>query len=239
MLEYTFRIRHDGCWTEAVHGEFPDVSATIIYSYRLTGTSITMIEATNVAEGRVAPLVDWLDAHEVMTKAQLVSYHDARKTAFISLEGDYQTDTEPVLNVLLRNNCFPTIPATVSNGREHWSVLASTHTEVSRTHEELRAIGSVEVDALRQPDLGRLLTGLTEIKQAVQNLSPRQMEVLARAIEEGYYDSPRGCNIEDLAAQDSANTSTVGEHLRRSEAKILEAVGSMLNGADEPESSSV
>ena len=230
MLEYTFRIRHDGCWTETVHESFPDVAATIIYSYRLTGTSITMIEATNVPEDRVAELVEWLATHEVMTTAQLVSYHDTRETAFISLEGDYRTDTEPVLNVLLRNNCFPTIPATVSNGREHWSVLASTHAEVSQTHEELRAIGSVEVDALRQPNLGRLLTGLTEIKQAVQDLSPRQMEVLSRAIDEGYYESPRGCNIEELAEMDSANTSTVGEHLRRSEAKILEAVGSMLNG---------
>lgn len=229
MLEYTFRIRHKGCWTETVNEAFPGVSATIIYSYRLTGTSITMIEATGIAEDRVGALVEWLGDHEVMTSAQLVSYHETRETAFISLEGDYRTDTEPVLNVLLRNNCFPTIPATVSNGREHWSVLASTHEEVSTTHEELRDIGAVEVDALRQPELGRLLTGLTEIKQAVQDLSPRQTEVLARAIEHGYYDSPRGCNIEELAAMDSANTSTVGEHLRRSEAKILEAVGTMLD----------
>jgi predicted DNA binding protein len=233
MLEYTFKIRHDGCWTETVSDEFPDVTATIIYSYRLTGTSITMIEATHVPEGRVESLVEWLGDHPVMTTARLVSYHDTRETAFISLEGDYRTDTEPVLNVLLRNNCFPTIPATVSNGREHWSVLASTHDDVSRTHDELRDIGAVEVDSLRQPELGRLLTGLTEIKQAVQNLSPRQREVLSRAIDEGYYDSPRGCNIERLAEMDEANTSTVGEHLRRSESKILEALGPMLRRPDD------
>jgi predicted DNA binding protein len=230
MLEYVFRIKHSGCWTESITDAFPGVAATIIYSYRLTGTSITMVELTGVPDGQVEELVAWLGDHEVMTGAQLVSYHEARKTAFVSLEGDYRTDTEPVLNILLRNNCFPTIPATVTDGREHWSVLASTHEEVSRTHDELQAIGSVEVDALRQPKLGRLLTGLTDIKQAVQDLSPRQMEVLKRAIDEGYYDSPRGCNIEELASMDSANTSTVGEHLRRSEAKILEAVGSMLDG---------
>jgi len=232
MLEYAFRIKHHGCWTETINDTFPGVTATIIYSYRLTGTSITMVEVTGVSSDRVEELVTWLGDHEVMTAAQLVSYHEERETAFVSLEGDYRTETEPVLNVLLRNNCFPTIPATVTNGREHWNVLASTHEEVSRTHDELLALGSIEVDALRQPKLGRLLTGLTDIKQAVQDLSPRQMEVLKRAIDEGYYDSPRGCNIEELASMDSANTSTVGEHLRRSEAKILEAVGSMLDGAN-------
>lgn len=228
MLEYTFTIRHEGCWTETLNDVFPDVTATIIYSYRLTGTSITMIEVTRVDEETIEELVAWLDDHEVMTSGRLVSYDDKRHKGFISLKGDYDTDTEPVLNVLLRNNAFPTIPATVTRSREHWSVLVPDHEQVSQAHSELQELGSVDVDALRQPDLDRLLTGLTEVKEAVQDLSPRQLEVLSRAIEEGYYESPRSCNIEELAALDSANTSTVGEHLRRSEAKILKAVATML-----------
>jgi predicted DNA binding protein len=229
MLEYTFSIKHEGCWTETLNDAFPEVRGTIIYSYRLTGTSITMVELTRVDGETVDELTEWLERHPVMNSSQLVSYDDRSQKAFVSLAGDYDTDTEPVLNVLLRNNCFPTIPATVARGREHWSVLASSHEQVSTAHDELREIGSVDVDSLRTPDLDGLLTGLTEIKEAVQNLSPRQLEVLSRAIEEGYYDSPRACNIEELAELDSANTSTVGEHLRRSEAKILKAVAPMLD----------
>jgi len=232
MLEYTFSIKHKGCWTDTLNDTFPDVRATIIYSYRLTGTSITMVEVTRVGEESLDDLVDWLADHPVMNASRLVSYDDRRRKAFISLEGDYDTDTEPVLNVLLRNNCFPTTPATVARSREHWSVLASTHEQVSEAHRELQQIGSVDVDSLRSPDLDRLLTGLTEVKEAVQDLSPRQLEVLSRAIAEGYYDSPRSCNIEELAETDKANTSTVGEHLRLSEAKILKAVAPML---DRPE----
>ncbi len=232
MLEYTFSIKHRGCWTADLNDTFPGVRATIIYSYRLTGTSITMVELTRIEEGELDELVAWLEDHPVMNTSQLVSYDDRRQKAFVSLSGDYDTDTEPVLNVLLRNSCFPTIPATVARGREHWSVLASSHEQVSTAHDELRQIGSVDVDSLRSPDLDGLLTGLTEVKEAVQDLSPRQLEVLSRAIEEGYYDSPRSCNIEELAELDSANTSTVGEHLRRSEAKILKAVAPMLDRPD-------
>ncbi|WP_115865271.1 helix-turn-helix domain-containing protein [Halorussus litoreus] len=228
MLEYTFSIEHDGCWTQSVNAVFPDVTATILHSYRLTGTSITMIEVNGVDDGTIDELVDWLADHPVMNASRLVSYDADRGRAFVSLEGDYDTDTEPVLNVLLRNNAFPTVPATVIRGRENWNVLVSSHEEVSRTHEELQELGSVDVEALRQPNTDRLLTGLTELKEAVQNLSPRQRELLSLAIEEGYYDSPRSCNIEELAELDSANMSTVGEHLRRSEAKILNGVATML-----------
>ncbi|WP_336336681.1 helix-turn-helix domain-containing protein [Haloarcula brevis] len=230
MIEYTFEITHENCWTETMNDSFPEVSATIIYSYQLFGTSITMIEATGVSADRVDPLVAWLGDHPIMTAARLISYDDGRETAYVSLAGEYDpdTDTEPVLNVLLRNRCFPTVPPTVTDGTEHWNVLASDHESVSQTHEELQSLGSVEVNSLKTPNHDQFLTGLAEIKEAIADLSPRQQEILASAVEAGYYDSPRSCGIEDLAATDSANTSTVGEHLRRSEAKILNAVGSLL-----------
>lgn len=235
VLEYTFRIRHKGCWTETVNDRFPGVTATIVYSYRLLGVSITMVELTNVDEADLEALVDWLADHEVMTGAQLISYDAAKRAALVSLSGDYKTETEPVLNVLLRNRCFPTIPATVSAGREHWTVLTQDHEHVTQTHEELQRLGSVEVDSLKRPGIDRMLTGLINIKEAVQELSPRQREVLVRAVEEGYYESPRSCRLEDLAADDPANTSTVGEHLRRSEAKILTTVAEHLSESASPD----
>lgn len=238
MLEYTFEITHEGCWTETMNDSFPMISATIIYSYQLRETSITMIEATNVSPTDVDAFVAWLSDHEIMTSATLVSYDENRAVAYVSLAGDYETgtdaeDTEPVLNVLLENRCFPTVPPTVTDGSERWSVLARDHASVSETHAALQSMGSVEVTALTSPTHDRLLTGLAEVKAAIEALSPRQREVLSQAVAEGYYDSPRACGIEDLAAMDSANTSTVGEHLRRSEAKILNAVGSLLSANEE------
>lgn len=230
MLEYTFKITHRGCWTETVNDEFSAVTATIVYSYRVRGNSITMIEVANVEPDEVDNLVEWLEAHEVMTAAQCLNYDADRGMAVISLVGNYDHDpeTEPVLNVLLENQCFPAVPATVSHGREHWSVLTVDHEHASQAHSDLQSLGTVEVDGLKSPQRSRLLTGIGEIRQAIQDLSPRQREVLLRAIEHGYYESPRGCNIETLAELDDANVSTVGEHLRRSEAKILAAAAPIL-----------
>ncbi|ODR80397.1 DNA-binding protein [Haladaptatus sp. W1] len=229
MIEYTFRIEHNECWTERINDVFPNIRASIIYSYLIHGTSITMIEVTQVEESEIDELVDWLQNHPVMNTSRLVSYTSANNRGVICLEGNYDVDTEPVLNVLLRNNCFPTIPATVVHGHEHWDVLSPSHEQVSQAHEELQQLGSVKIDSLHSTDFERMFTGLLEVKKAIQDLSARQLEVLSLAIEEGYYDSPRSCKLEDLAELDPTGVSTVGEHLRLSESKILKAIEPMLD----------
>ncbi|MDB2294162.1 helix-turn-helix domain-containing protein [Halorubrum ezzemoulense] len=52
-------------------------------------------------------------------------------------------------------------------------------------------------------------------------LTPKQQETLKTAIECGYYRDPREATYEDLAAELDCAVGTVGEHLRKCEAKLL------------------
>jgi predicted DNA binding protein len=56
-------------------------------------------------------------------------------------------------------------------------------------------------------------------------LTERQQEVLAVAIEKGYYEIPRQATNEEIAADMDCSTSTVGEHLRKIESRIISEVG--------------
>lgn len=62
-----------------------------------------------------------------------------------------------------------------------------------------------------EPEREGLMTSLTE----------RQQEVLRVAVEQGYYAIPRRATHEDLAADLDCSAGTVGEHLRKIEARIL------------------
>jgi predicted DNA binding protein len=62
------------------------------------------------------------------------------------------------------------------------------------------------------PDLGDLFLSLTE----------RQREVLETAVDLGYYDNPRRATHDDIAGEVAAAPSTVGEHLRKIEARVFE-----------------
>lgn len=55
-------------------------------------------------------------------------------------------------------------------------------------------------------------------------LTERQREVFETAVEMGYYDIPRQVNQSDLAAALECAPSTVDEHLRKAESKMLSAL---------------
>ena len=52
-------------------------------------------------------------------------------------------------------------------------------------------------------------------------LTARQQTVLERAIDSGYYATPREATHEDIAATLDCSASTVGEHLRKIEARVF------------------
>lgn len=53
-------------------------------------------------------------------------------------------------------------------------------------------------------------------------LTDRQKEILRTALAAGYYDIPRRATQRDLAAELGLSRGTVGDHLRRAEAKIMQ-----------------
>jgi predicted DNA binding protein len=55
-------------------------------------------------------------------------------------------------------------------------------------------------------------------------LTDRQREVFEHAVRVGYYEIPRGANQEELAAALGCAPSTVDEHLRKAESRMLSAL---------------
>jgi predicted DNA binding protein len=58
----------------------------------------------------------------------------------------------------------------------------------------------------------------------VVQLSDRQREAVAVALELGYYNQPRGATHEDVAAELNCAPSTVSDHLQKAEATIVRGV---------------
>lgn len=223
MIEFTFGIEHEGCWTVGLGDEFPKSLVTIVHTY---GTSGTLIEVTNVSADRIDDVIAFLREQPVLSAVTLEHHDETNRIGFLSLSG--VPDAPLVVDALVRHDCYPILPPTVENGRERWSVLTPSYEEAGNAHDELVELGNVHIERITAPNTSGIISGLTGVKEALHDLSERQREVLALAIENGYYESPRRCDIDDLAGQDRANKSTVGEHLRRAESKILTAAYPLL-----------
>jgi hypothetical protein len=96
-------------------------------------------------------------------------------------------------------------------------------TTIVGTHEMLRQALSETPDGVKfaveqagqySPDREDILSILTE----------RQHEVFETAIQEGYYEIPREATHEDIANSLGCAPSTVDEHLRKAESRVLSAL---------------
>lgn len=68
----------------------------------------------------------------------------------------------------------------------------------------------------------------------LSTLTDRQQEIFETAIDLGYYGSPRGATYEDIGEAVGLSSGTIGEHLRKIEAKLVEyAVPERVGGIDE------
>lgn len=119
--------------------------------------------------------------------------------------------------------------------------------ELTREHElvldtpiEYNSDGSIRVSVIGQDDtvqkaidrvpdnvrleLEQLSDYDPELRELSSLLTDRQREILDAAVEVGYYRVPRNATHEDIADLVGISTTTVGEHLRKIEARLLSEI---------------
>ncbi|WP_303657238.1 MULTISPECIES: helix-turn-helix domain-containing protein [Halorussus] len=104
---------------------------------------------------------------------------------------------------------LPQFPYTVEDG---WMVceLTTSHERLSEFRDELESSSfAFEVEWVRQS------------VEPVELLTDRQRQFVLAAIEGGYYDTPRGCSLTDLADELGVSKSTVSVVLHRAEETIV------------------
>lgn len=80
--------------------------------------------------------------------------------------------------------------------------------------------------SLDERDVEYEVLSITDGYDVLDSLTARQREILTVAIKRGYYDTPRGCSLTDLAAELGVNKSVISGVLHRAEGEIIkDAIG--------------
>jgi len=87
---------------------------------------------------------------------------------------------------------------------------------VTTTDESLSTLG----DALRERGDGFEVEAVYDTVESGGPLTERQAEVLEAAVEHGYYESPRGIELNELAEVLGVRKSTLSVTLRRAEGRL-------------------
>ncbi len=122
---------------------------------------------------------------------------------------------------LLEHGFVHSAPVRIENGREEWQVcFVGERTEIRDSLDAVQADADAEVtvESMSSSDYA----GRTARDQRLDTLTTTQREVYEHAREAGYYEWPRGTSTRELAEDLAVSKTTLLEHLRKAESKLLD-----------------
>jgi hypothetical protein len=201
----------DQVWVGALSRAHPETTFRVLSAMPADETGVGLVEVIGPGVDSVVEAV--ADRPDVVSTAAL---QRTDERAVIQFE-----TTQPMLLFSLRESGAPLeLPMEIRDGRAEVDVAASA--------DRISALG----DKLTQFGLSYDLRSLARSPEPPEVLTDRQRDLLMRAIEAGYYDTPRGCSLTELAETVGMAKSTVSEVLHRAEGKALKEFAAERYGYD-------
>jgi len=187
-------------WIRQISSAHPDAEFRVLAAFPAEETGVGLLEIT---ADDLPAVVGAMDDREDIVRLDL--QQASEESALVEFE-----TSEPLLLFSVREAGLPLeLPFTIRDGVAEVEVTASRD-RLSSFTSQLDAFGmAFDVEYVR------------ELASSESLLTDRQRELLAEAVEAGYYDTPRECSLTELADRVGVAKSTASETLHRVEEKIV------------------
>ena len=201
----------EGVWVGDLSRAHPDVRMRVLSAFPTDDSGYGLLEITGES---VAAVVDGMRRAEGVSSVEAV-----RRTDDLAVV-QFETTELPLLVTIQRAQIPLELPIEVSDG--------VVRLEITAPHDRLSAFG----DQLRALGISHTLERVYRTVEEEDPLTERQADLLGSAIEHGYYDTPRGITLTDLAEELDMAPSTVSETLHRAEGTVIKAFAAERLGLD-------
>ncbi len=173
-----------------------------------------------------------LDDYEMLQGYDLLSRK--QNTALIRSRID-ETDA---MRAIRENDGYVTGPFVVRNGSEIWNVGFDRERAAEDALSELDASNEFTVrgdDSINIDDFFDILQNVESLGamlRALQDLTDTERETLDAAVEKGYFSTPRGATLDDVAEEFDISKMGASKNLRRSQRKVLRQVVRVMNDVE-------
>ncbi len=220
MFEVTFKARHE-CPYVHFSLKHPDVRIVQWCNRRTDVLEVECddIETFNRIERDLENLLLWR-AGKVLRKTF------GEKNIQVITKTCTDTHISPsVSGTIERNSCLEIPPVIYHGGWETHKILGFRESDFRRLFKDLARLGPTQVVSKRvYAEKSMIDTFAVSLSSAFSDLTPKQAEAIATALESGYYQVPKKTSTEQLALKQKVPRTTYEEHLRKAESKILRSL---------------
>lgn len=217
LYQASFRLRHE-CPYRELSERFPDLT---IREWYLSDCQVLEITSQDAPSDDLVDEVD--DLGTILHRSEDDgSLHVVTKACLCPVENS-------IVDRFEQHNCLYQPPTVHQHGWEQYSLIAFDEADIRALHADLEADREIDViskTGLEEAGIPHSL--LTPIDQLFGELTDRQLAALQIALENAYYEEPRGSSIAELAAQSTVARATFEEHLRKAENKLLRSAGEFI-----------
>lgn len=188
-------------WLAAVSTEFPDAEFNVLASHTTDDGLLGIVDVTTPDGDAIVRHFE--DASSVRSYEVV---HSDERTLLIQ----YVIPVPDSYRAVRASGNLPRFPAVMRDG---WLFVEHTASQerLSQYTDELAAAG-----------ITYQVQSLTQSYDPTELLTDRQRQFVTEAVERGYYDSPRGCTLTELAETFDVNKSAASGVLHRAEGRIIE-----------------
>lgn len=215
----TLRVRHRGEPEHEVGVEYPDVTMRSVSSLTGSGDERKRMVELRGPTDDVAAYLDGFRDHEAVIEAEPLSPLDGSAVYVAAVVDASLKDS--VAERLSDLGVHYRTGTTIRGGVERWTLYLESDDDLSAVMRSLERGGN-DVALARNVELAEIdRPPQLELTGFLEDLTRRQREVLATAIEMGYYEHGGDVGVEAVADDLDLGTTTVWEHLSRAEAKVM------------------
>ncbi|WP_323174420.1 helix-turn-helix domain-containing protein [Natrialba sp. PRR66] len=228
----TLDIWHPNCWTLEVTAQADaDLIAHTVYkapsvdesrsaeslvrghftAYADTTQEVKKLVAAAEQSEHTQSVMEFERCHDFTGRA--TNYGNASCELFVEYN-----HRNTISDALLSHGFIHDAPVRVRDGREYWPVVITGDREdINARLDSLREEKDADVSVRRVVSSNR-----SHSQPNQETLSERQREVFELACTHDYYAWPRGITTKELAKKTDISKTTLLEHLRKAEAKLLD-----------------
>ena len=227
----TLDLWHPNCWAIKATGETSGgVLAHSIYTSPTTdgdhrGKVKGLFTAFAEDESSVDELLEAIrDSEHSGELSELQERFGRERNAPGNVVREFFLEYDPedmVCPTLLEHGFVHNAPVRIEDGREEWQVcFVDDRSQIDDALDRVReqAGAEVRIDSITTSEAATT----TARDQRLDTLTAKQRSVFEHAREAGYYEWPRKCDTRELAADLDVSKTTLLEHLRKAEAKLLD-----------------
>ena len=206
MFDVKFKIERKGCWTYYLSKHFKGRFISHI-TFRLNkDTTSDILHINQKDDSQFLSIIKFLKRHKIVYKLDFM-YQD-NNNLYLQIYSNV-SKIRSLIGTINNHGAFLLKPIILQDGCEICTITIPNKKGLELLLEDIKKCGKFELLSIKKSSLDN------------SNLSEKQQKAINLAFKLGYYEFPRKISAKELAKHLSISKSTLLQHLRIAEIKIL------------------